>query len=181
MHHLVRRSAPKTLTIIAVPWAVTAAVALALLGCSQQPSAKSPQSPAAAADPGKAQAAPPQATEIATPDGPITVADHILAKYVELGGPDGVLGKPAAAAVGGPDSGACQDFSGGAICWSEKTTSHVVWGDIRAAWEADGGIDGRLGYPISDEKDILTGKEGDFTGGVITWSQSNGQTAVTVR
>lgn len=181
MHHLVRRSASKTLTTIAVPWAVTAAVTLALLGCSQHPSAHGPRSPEAA-DPGKHQAAPPpQATEIATPDGPITVADHILAKYTELGGPEGVLGKPAGPAVAGPDSGACQDFSGGAICWSDKTASHVVWGDIRAAWESDGGVDGRLGYPVSDEKDILTGKEGDFTGGVVTWSQSTGQTAVTVR
>ena len=42
-------------------------------------------------------------------------------------------------------------------------------GEIRKAWEENGGPHGRLGYPISDEKDIPGGKQSDFTGGTITW------------
>ncbi|WP_227980051.1 LGFP repeat-containing protein [Nocardia spumae] len=119
-------------------------------------------------------------TKIATQNGQeITVSGHILTKYTEMGGVQSPLGEPTGASVEGPNGGSCQEFTGGAVCWSEQTNAHVVWGDIRTAWEGNGGVNGNLGYPTSDEKDNPTGKESDFTGGTITWNSSDRQTTVT--
>ncbi|MFI5777993.1 LGFP repeat-containing protein [Nocardia sp. NPDC051570] len=108
-------------------------------------------------------------TKISTQNGDITVSGRILAKYTEMGGPEGALNQPTGSSVSGPDGGSCQEFVGGAICYSEKTGPHVVWGEIRKAWEADGGVNGKLGYPTTDEKDITGGKQSDFTAGSISW------------
>ncbi|MEU6564914.1 LGFP repeat-containing protein [Nocardia nova] len=119
-------------------------------------------------------------TKITTQNGQeIAVSGNILAKYNEMGGAQSPLGEPTGAAVEGPNGGSCQEFTGGAICWSEQTQAHVVWGDIRTAWEGEGGVNGHLGYPTSDEKDNPNGKESDFTGGTITWNSSDRQTQVT--
>ncbi len=118
-------------------------------------------------------------TKIQTPAGEITVAGHVLTKYNEMGGPAGTLGAPTGNSMNGPNGGSCQEFVGGAICWSEQTDAHVVWGEIRKAWDGNGGINGKLGYPTSDEKDIANGKQSDFTGGTITWV--NNQTSVTMK
>ncbi len=118
-------------------------------------------------------------TKIATPNGEFTVSGNILEKYTEMGGPQSALGAPEKAAVNGPDGGSCQEFTGGSICWSEKTDAHVVWGDIGVEWENNGGVNGKLGYPTSDEKDIAGGKESEFTGGTISWNSADRKTTVT--
>lgn len=119
-------------------------------------------------------------TKIMTQSGQeITVSGNILAKYTEMGGAQGTLGEPTAEAIEGPNGGSCQEFTGGAICWSEQTQAHVVWGDIRQAWEENGGVNGNLGYPTSDEQDTEMGKESTFTGGSITWNSGDRQTTVT--
>ncbi len=182
MHHFARRTAAVTMTL--------AAATLVFSACSKNndnSSAASSASRAAAAARSTAMsmlsgastsAASPGETTIAGPNGDIAVADHILAKYTASGGVTSPLGKPTAAPVTGPDNGSCQEFEGGAICWSERTDAHIVWGDIRAAWESDGAVNGALGYPTSDEKDNPDGtKESEFTGGKIEWA--NGQTTVT--
>ncbi|MFI7193500.1 LGFP repeat-containing protein [Nocardia nova] len=121
-------------------------------------------------------------TKIATQNGQeIAVSGHILTKYTDMGGVQSPLGEPTGASVQGPNGGSCQEFTGGAICWSEQTDAHVVWGDIRTAWESNGGVNGKLGYPTSDEKDNPTGKESDFTGGTITWNSADRQTTVTAK
>lgn len=121
-------------------------------------------------------------TKIATQNGQeIAVSGHILTKYTGMGGVQSPLGEPTGASVQGPNGGSCQEFTGGAICWSEQTDAHVVWGDIRTAWEDNGGVNGKLGYPTSDEKDNPTGKESDFTGGTITWNSADRQTTVTTK
>ncbi|MBF4998841.1 esterase [Nocardia sp. BSTN01] len=121
-------------------------------------------------------------TKIATQNGQeIAVSGHILTKYTDMGGVQSPLGEPTGASVQGPNGGSCQEFAGGAICWSEQTDAHVVWGDIRTAWENNGGVNGKLGYPTSDEKDNPTGKESDFTGGTITWNSADRQTTVTTK
>jgi uncharacterized protein with LGFP repeats len=104
------------------------------------------------------------------------VSGQVLAKYNEMGGASSPLGMPTGNSVAGPNGGSCQEFTGGAVCWSEQTGPHVVWGEIRKAWEGDGGVNGKLGYPLSDEKDSATGKESDFAGGTITWV--NNQTTI---
>ncbi|WP_454195280.1 LGFP repeat-containing protein [Nocardia sp. Marseille-Q1738] len=108
-------------------------------------------------------------TRILTPAGEITVAGDIYDKYIQSGGPTGPLGLPLQAEEDGPDEGEFQDFAGGTIYEAKEGEPYIVWGEIRKAWEENGGAHGRLGYPISDEKDIPGGKQSDFTGGTITW------------
>ncbi|UGT57641.1 LGFP repeat-containing protein [Nocardia asteroides] len=116
-------------------------------------------------------------TTINTPNGEITVSGEVYKKYVAAGGASSPLGAPEEAQESGPNGGQYQDFEGGTIYWSSDSGAHIVWGDIREAWEENGGANGTLGYPTSDEKDIPGGKQSDFTGGTITWV--NGQTTVT--
>ncbi|WP_232110860.1 LGFP repeat-containing protein [Nocardia wallacei] len=118
-------------------------------------------------------------TKIATQNGEIAVSGQVLTKYNETGGPTGALGEPTGAAVSGPDGGSCQEFTAGLICWSEQTGAHVVWGDIRQEWENSGGVNSKLGYPTTDEKDISGGKQSEFTGGSISWNASDRKTTVT--
>ncbi|NUS42357.1 MAG: esterase [Mycobacteriaceae bacterium] len=108
--------------------------------------------------------------QIKTPNGEISVAGPIGAKYEELGGQNGALGLPKSGAQEGPNGGKFQEFDGGAIYWSPTTGAHNIWGDIRTTWQDHGGAAGALGYPTTDEKDAANGgKEAQFTGGKITW------------
>ncbi|MEV0245145.1 esterase [Nocardia sp. NPDC050712] len=117
-------------------------------------------------------------TKIATQNGPeVTVSGDIYEKYVASGGAAGALGLPLEAQENGPNGGEYQDFVGGTIYAAEEGEPHIVWGEIRKAWEANGGANGKLGYPTSDEQDVPGGKESTFTGGTITWK--DGQTTVT--
>ncbi len=189
MHHFARRSAVFAMTL--------AAGTLLFAGCGKDDnkdsgakasdamgsaSAAMSSAGSAMASAGSAMSSAAEAateTKIATQNGDITVSGRILAKYTEMGGPEGALNQPTGSSVSGPDGGSCQEFVGGAICFSDKTGPHVVWGEIRKAWEGDGGVNGKLGYPTSDEKDIAGGKQSDFTGGSITWV--NNQTSVTTK
>lgn len=187
MRHFARRTAATTMTL--------AAAALLFTACSSNNNSSSGSSSsttaaaessgttaaestsATAAESPSAAAGPTGTTTIQTPNGEFTLSGHILAKYNEMGGASSPLGAPTGNSVSGPNGGSCQEFTGGAVCWSEPTGPHVVWGEIRKAWEGDGGVNGKLGYPASDEKDTVGGKESDFTGGTITWV--NNQTTIT--
>ncbi|MFI9410800.1 LGFP repeat-containing protein [Nocardia gamkensis] len=118
-----------------------------------------------------------EGTKIPTPGGEISVEGDIYKKYAQLGGPTGTLGLPLEAEEKGPEDGEYQDFAGGTIYEAKDGDPHVVWGEIRKAWEDNGGAQGQLGYPVSDEKDIPGGKQSDFSGGTITWV--NGTITVT--
>ncbi|WP_406265885.1 esterase [Nocardia sp. NBC_00881] len=104
---------------------------------------------------------------------PVTVSGDIYEKYLASGGPTGPLGPPLEAKADGPDDGEFQDFVGGTIYEPKDGEPQIVWGEIRAAWEANGGANGKFGYPISDEKTIPGGKQSDFSGGTITWVDGN--------
>ncbi|WP_416563507.1 LGFP repeat-containing protein [Nocardia testacea] len=119
-------------------------------------------------------------TTVQTPDGnEITVKGSIYQKYTEAGGPTGTLGMPEGEEQVAGDGGRYQNFSGGTIFFSEDTGAHIVWGDIREAWEANGGADGQLGFPTSDEETTPEGKKSEFEGGTITWNSSDRSTTVT--
>ncbi|MFE3543629.1 LGFP repeat-containing protein [Nocardia sp. NPDC059177] len=119
-----------------------------------------------------------ESTTISTPDdGDIVVSGEVYKKYVAAGGTNSPLGLPEDPQEAGPNGGEYQDFDGGTIYWSSDSGAHIVWGEIREAWEDNGGANGTLGYPTSDEKDIPGGKQSDFTGGTITWV--GGETTVT--
>ncbi|MFI6367008.1 LGFP repeat-containing protein [Nocardia sp. NPDC050630] len=171
MHHFARRTAGFT--------AVTAATALLLAtGCSKDDnkdnnSAASMTTTSAAAHGEEHISDAAEETKIATQGGDITVSGIIFDKYVRSGGPTGPLGAPLKTEDDAPNDGKWQDFTGGAIVWSNDNGAHIVWGEIRKAWEDNGGPDGDLGYPTSDEKDIPGGKQSDFVGGTITWVDGN--------
>lgn len=110
-----------------------------------------------------------ESTTISTPNGDITISGEVYNKYVAVGGASSPLGAPEEAQESGPDGGEYQDFEGGTIYWNSDSGAHIVWGEIREAWEANGGANGTLGYPVSDEQDIAGGKQSEFTGGTITW------------
>lgn len=178
MHHFARRSAVTTMAL--------AAAALLFTGCSSSNDNSSSSTTTAAATATNETSANQTGangaateTKIQTPNGEFTVSGQLLAKYNQMGGPAGTLGAPTGNSVNGPNGGSCQEFVGGAICWSQQTEAHVVWGEIRKAWDSHGGINGKLGYPTSDEKDIANGKQSDFTGGTITWV--NNQTSVAMK
>jgi uncharacterized protein with LGFP repeats len=186
MHHFARRSAATTLTLTAAGLLFTAACssndhdnsaatspAAAATSAAKESGAKETGAGETGANGAAAE------TKIQTPAGEITVAGNVLTKYNEMGGPAGTLGAPTGNTMNGPNGGSCQEFVGGAICWSQAADAHVVWGEIRKAWDGNGGINGKLGYPTSDEKDIADGKQSDFTGGTITWV--NNQTSVTMK
>ncbi|MTE15319.1 LGFP repeat-containing protein [Nocardia aurantiaca] len=171
MHHYARRTAG----IIAALAVVTALGA----GCGKDDSKKS-SSPVASTTPATQAGGETHATEakIAMRDGgDIAVAGGILDKYNQMGGATGVLGMPTGPATDAPDSGMVQEFDGGAIYYSPTHGTQVVWGEIRKAWDEQGGASGKLGYPTSDEYDIAGGKQSDFSGGSITWADN--ETTVT--
>lgn len=100
--------------------------------------------------------------------GTVELSGPILAKYNEAGGADSDLG----AATGNQedvDDGNVAEFDGGIIAWSPDTDAHIVWGEIRVAWEAAGGAGGDLGFPISDEEPSAGGFRSNFESGYITY------------
>ncbi|MFR9750965.1 LGFP repeat-containing protein [Nocardia sp. 004] len=107
-------------------------------------------------------------TRIATVAGEIAVSGEIYHEYLRNGGPDGPLGLPLAAEESGPDASEYQDFTGGTIYLARDSEPRIVWGEIRKAWQENGGAQGQFGHPVSDEKTIPGGKQSDFTGGIIT-------------
>lgn len=118
-------------------------------------------------------------TRIPMPDGnEVTVSGDIYDKYMATGGTSSPLGAPIGPEEEGPSGGDYQDFEGGTIYEPADGEPHIVWGAIREAWEANGGVDGELGYPTSDEMDIPGGKQSNFSGGTITWV--DGQIVVTM-
>lgn len=187
MNHFARRSAATTLTLAAAALLFTAACSSDNNNSANTPAPTSATKESAAKETGASETGANGTvangaaveTKIQTPAGEIGVAGHVLTKYNEMGGPAGTLGAPTGNSMNGPNGGSCQEFVGGAVCWSEQTGAHVVWGQIRKAWDGNGGINGKLGYPTSDEKDIADGKQSDFTGGSITWV--NNQTSVTMK
>ncbi|QIS06071.1 esterase [Nocardia brasiliensis] len=178
MHHFARRTAGYT--------ALLAAAGLIVAGCSKDEdknddnAAASVTATSAAMHSGDEHASgAAEETKIATQGGEVTVSGDIFDKYMQSGGPTGALGAPLEAQESGPEEGKYQDFAGGTVYKAKDGQAHIVWGEIRKAWEENGGAQGKLGYPTSDEKDIAGGKESDFTGGTITWV--DGKTTVTMK
>ncbi|MVU81800.1 esterase [Nocardia sp. ET3-3] len=168
MHHFVRRTAG----IIAALAVVTALGA----GCDKNKD-KDKDSASSTTTTAQVTETHTPETKISTPNGEIAVAGGILDKYNQMGGAASPLGMPTGAAKDAPDGGSVQEFDGGAIYSSPTHGTHVVWGEIRKAWEEQGGASGKLGYPTSDETDITGGKQSEFSGGTITWV--DGKTTVT--
>ncbi|KTR93572.1 hypothetical protein NS220_11940 [Microbacterium testaceum] len=110
-----------------------------------------------------------------SPDG---VHPWFQAKYKELGGASGPLGKPIAPMV--CQSSACwQEFAGGVLT-SDGTQIVMLSTAYVTTWLANGGPDGALGLVAGPESCFGTSCATPFTGGVITWVPGQGVTAVPV-
>ena len=107
------------------------------------------------------------------------VLGKIRDKWIALGGMDGKLGFPKGNEDTHPDGGGFQEFDGGAICIHGTGIPYVVWGKIRDKWDELGGMDGKLGFPTSDETDTPDGpKSATFEHGTITWKPGDAQATV---
>ena len=100
------------------------------------------------------------------------VTGNIATEYANAGGSEGILGN----AVGGTtdvSGGSYQQFDGGRI-YSNGSSAYTVHGAISNVYLANGGQDGLLGLPTSDEIGTQSGVIQHFQHGVITWSEASG-------
>jgi uncharacterized protein with LGFP repeats len=98
--------------------------------------------------------------------------------WVAGGGTAGV-GVPVAAEEPAGADGRRQRFdrAGGAVYWSPSTGAYHVLGGVRGAWEATGGADGVMGFPVSAEHDTpgyAGGRQSRFQRGTAVWSPRYG-------
>lgn len=80
---------------------------------------------------------------------------EIEGKYIERDGSKGFLGHPICNELPCADSvGRYRHFQNGSIFWHPSTGAHEIHGAIRVKWRELGSEQGRLGYPISDERTV---------------------------
>jgi hypothetical protein len=97
-------------------------------------------------------------------------------RYIDMGGPAGVLGYPTSDEQiienRGREIGRFNRFENGSgIYYSPTTGAWDVYGAIWQEWQKTGGPTGRLGFPTSGETDTPTsgGRYNEFQHGVIVW------------
>lgn len=94
-------------------------------------------------------------------------------KYAHVIGANPWLGSPATAELTTPDGvGRFVHYqNGGSIYWTPSTGAHLIYGLIRAKWEALGWETGPHGYPVTDEADAGSGRGryNNFQNGTIIW------------
>ena len=108
------------------------------------------------------------------------VYGQIAQKYAKLGGPDSELGLPVTdeIPVAGVDGARRSVFQGGEVLWSPATGANAVWGSIRLRYLEQGGPQGYLGLPTSDETAVRGGRRTLFQGGGVYWSLATGTQVV---
>ncbi|MEV0293510.1 trehalose corynomycolyl transferase [Nocardia sp. NPDC050710] len=96
-------------------------------------------------------------------------------KYASMNGPVSPLRWPVSGELATPNGvGKFNRFQTGNIYHSPAGT-HAVYGAIFTEWARQGHENGRLGFPISDEYDTLSGRRVDFERGWIEWNKDTGQ------
>jgi hypothetical protein len=105
-----------------------------------------------------------------------SVQGAILARYLAMGGPTGLLGFPTTDEMNAARPGSkASRFQFGGIWWSAKTGAKEVRGAILVKYLALGGDASFLGLPITNEVNQATGgRRSSFQGGVILWHSSTG-------
>jgi uncharacterized protein with LGFP repeats len=98
------------------------------------------------------------------------VHGDILARYIDLNGPDGFLGAPTTDQGQTPNgTGRFNHFANNAsIYWSPQTGAHEVHGFIRSEFESLGWEQAPLGFPLTDEQPTPDGI-GRFNQSQIGW------------
>lgn len=120
---------------------------------------------------------------VASADPSADAVDAIDTHYEMLGRAQSRLGAPISDTfeVAG---GAERDFQGGAIFYSKQTGAKALYGPVLARYQALGGPNGELGFPVGDEADAGNGVAhvADFSkpgGAAIYWSPQWGSVVVT--
>jgi uncharacterized protein with LGFP repeats len=102
-------------------------------------------------------------------------AGTVGASYAVLGGPDGMLGYPLAAARSESKGGLSQEFTNGWLVWSSVTSIDRVAREIGVYYYSVGGPGGKLGYPLGSTKLVKAGVlEQLFQGGRVRWTIEGG-------
>lgn len=100
----------------------------------------------------------------------------ILDRFNALGGVN-VFGLPTTDEIA-VKGGRASYFQRGRFYYSSAYGVHEVHGAILAAYLQNGGPDGKLGLPRSDEYAVTNGRRSDFRGGSITWDSRTNKTSV---
>lgn len=106
--------------------------------------------------------------------------DPVLNKYNAMGGASSRLGGQTHSLYCGLTMSGCyRQYAGGQIIWSPNTGAQAVYfSSIGGTWRDWGGVDGRLGYPTTDETCSTTACSQMFVGGAVYWSTSTNAVAV---
>ncbi len=106
--------------------------------------------------------------------------DPVLNKYIAMGGASSRLGAQTLPLYCGLTAGGCyRQYAGGQIIWHPNTGAKAVYfSSIGGTWRDWGGVDGRLGYPKTDETCSATACLQTFVGGEVYWSTSTNAAAV---
>ncbi|MFR9729063.1 LGFP repeat-containing protein [Saccharopolyspora sp. MS10] len=100
-------------------------------------------------------------------------------RYVEFGGPNGLLGYPTTDELSAPDGrgryGHFTGTGGASIYWSPSTGAVEIYGGIRARWAQLGWERSYLGYPVRGEHDVPLGRSTEFELGFIDWHRDTGE------
>lgn len=106
---------------------------------------------------------------------------YIDALYASLGGAGGSLG-PATTGytnLSQNGGGMVRGYTNGAIAWTKAYGAAVVSGPIRDYFNAQGGIGGRLGWPVGGANGVNGGLVQGFMGGAITYTDATGPRLLT--
>ena len=102
--------------------------------------------------------------------GAVEVYGDIHRRWRALGAERSVVGHPVRGEAPAPGGGRVSVFERGVVLWAGRTGAHAVLGAILGRYDALGGPGGFLGYPLTDEEPIGTGRVNRFVGGHVYWS-----------
>jgi len=99
----------------------------------------------------------------------------IRSKWSHMGWENSFLGYPTTDETTTPDGvGRYNHFQHGSIYWHPCIGAHEVHGLIRNKWAQMGWEKGKLGYPLSDELKVGSGRYSKFQFGEIFWHPNHG-------
>ena len=76
--------------------------------------------------------------------------------------------------------GAYQNFQNGTVYWNRgRNTAYTLKGCIRSKYNTEGGAEGWLGYPTSEERKLKNGASQSFENGQIHWHAGDNHTHAT--
>ncbi|MTE22730.1 LGFP repeat-containing protein [Microbacterium sp. ZXX196] len=115
-------------------------------------------------------------------DGAHAVQGAILSAWRATGYESGELGYPTSDETCVSSSVCAQTFEHGTITWSSGASARVVSGALEAGWSTGGGLAGKLGAAVSNERCGLTqnGCYQNFQGGRVYWKPAMGDDGIAV-